>query len=516
MRKLPYETLSLLGCVGIAALGAQPAAAQDQQATAQDGQEIEEVVVSGFRRSLTDATTAKRESVGFVDSVFAEDIGKFPDLNLAESFNRIPGINISREITGEGLNVAIRGLNTNFTRVLLNNAPVAIAAAGQDATNQNREVDLEMFPSELFSQLTVAKTPSADMIEGGAAGTINMRMARPFDRDGGRLAYSVQGVDNSKADDTGLRGSLVASNTWGEKFGILAGVAGYQNKIATTGFETVGWTSMNLTPAQCGAAACNLTGGAGAGPGTLEVVPDNSSTVGAGLTPGAAIDQAFLLAQNPGRTIQQIDNAIFPRLGRPMFDVGEKNRYSGVLSLEFRPTDALQLHLDSMYGKRESDLERVDLMWAVRRTSQGGLVIPQNMQVDRENCAAGCVVTSATFANSMFLLEYRPYTEDLEFWGTNPGLKWDINERWSFDLEGNYTNSTFYREDPTVLAITGPTTVQFSNDGGVPAIESSVNVNDPASFQWLVTNRGGGGEVGRVDLVDEARETETLGGPHLA
>ena len=189
-----------------------------------------------------------------------------------------------------------------------------------------------------------------------------------------------------------------------------------------------------------------------------------------------------------------------------------KNRYSGVVSLEFRPTEALQLHLDSMYGKRESDLERVDLMWAVRRTSQGGLVIPQNMQVDREDCATGCVVTSATFANSMFMLEYRPYTEDLEFWGTNPGLKWDINERWKLDLEGNYTNSTFYREDPTVLAITGPTTVQFAHDGGVPSIESSVNVNDPASFQWLVTNRGGGGEIGRVDLVDEARETETLGG----
>ena len=167
-----------------------------------------------------------------------------------------------------------------------------------------------------------------------------------------------------------------------------------------------------------------------------------------------------------------------------------------------------------MYGKRESDLERVDMMWAVRRTSQGGLVIPQNMQVDRENCAAGCVVTSATFANSMFLLEYRPYTEDLEFWGTNPGLEWQINERWRFDLEGNYTNSTFYREDPTVLVVTGPATVQFTNDGGIPSIQSSVNVNDPASFQWLVTNRGGGSEVGRVDLVDESRETETTRRPH--
>ncbi len=511
-RKNSFPGIPLLGCAGIAGLFSTQALAQDAPAADPGSEEVEEVVVTGFRRSLADATAAKRESVGFEDSIFSEDIGKFPDTNLAESFNRIPGINISREITGEGLNVAIRGLNTNFTRVLLNNAPVAIAAAGQDATNQNREVDLEMFPSELFSQLTVSKSPTAELIEGGAAGTINMRMARPFDREGYRLAYSIQGMDNSKADDLGERGSLVFSNTWGDTFGVLAGFSAVQSQVATTGFETVGWTSLNLTPAQCGAATCNPTGGAGAGPGTIEVVPDNPSTVGAGLTPGAAIDQAFLLAQNPGRSIQQIDNAIFPRLGRPMFDTGTKDRYSGVISLEYRPSESLHFHLDNMYGKRESDLERVDLMWAVRRTSQGGLVIPQNMQVDREDCAAGCVVTNATFANSMFLLEYRPYEEDLEFWGSNPGMSWEISDRIKLDVEGNYTESTFYREDPTVLAITGPTTVTYTNNGGIPDIQSSVDVNDPASFQWMVTNRGGGSEVGRVDLVDEERKTETLGG----
>jgi TonB-dependent receptor len=500
-----------IGLAGFAGAISPLASAQDAPANQGASEEVETVVVTGFRRSLADATAAKRESVGFTDSIFAEDIGKFPDTNLAESFNRIPGVNISREITGEGLNVAIRGLNTNFTRVLLNNAPVAIAAAGQDATNQNREVDLDLFPSELFSQLTVSKSPNAELIEGGAAGTINMRMARPFDREGSRLSYSIQGMD-TRADDLGVRGSLVYSNTWNETFGILAGVSVVNSHVATTGFETVGWTSMNLTPAQCGAATCNPTGGAGAGPGTLTTVPNNASTIGAGLTPGATIDSAFLLAQNPGRTLSQIDNAIFPRLGRPMFDAGTKDRYSAVVSLEFRPSDNLRFHMDNMYGERKNDLERVDMMWAVRRTSQGGLVIPQNMQVDRENCTTGCVVTSATFLNSMFLLEYRPYHEDLDFWGSNPGLTWNISDKTTLEVEGNYTESNFYREDPTVLAITGPATVNYTNNGGVPVISSNVSVNDPNSFQWLVTNRGGGNEVGRVDMVDEQRRTETLGG----
>jgi outer membrane receptor for ferrienterochelin and colicin len=97
------------------------------------------------------------------DTVFAEDIGKFPDTNIAESLNRVPGVTITREISGDGLNVAIRGLGTNFTRVLLNNAPIAIASTGRtDSQNTNREVDLDLFPTELFTQLTVHKSPTAD------------------------------------------------------------------------------------------------------------------------------------------------------------------------------------------------------------------------------------------------------------------------------------------------------------------------------------------------------------------
>jgi TonB-dependent receptor len=515
-KRSPLDRVILQACAGITALISTSVQAQsaDSPASPQAGETIEEVVVTGFRRSLADSTAAKRDSVGFVDAIFAEDIGKFPDTNIAESFNRIPGVTINREITGEGLNVAIRGLNTNFTRVLLNNAPVAIASAGQDNAAQNREVDLDLFPTELFSQLTVSKTPSADMIEGGAAGTINMRMARPFDRQENSFTYSLQGIDNSKAEDRGVRGSAIASYKFGESFGVLAGVSVVRNKVAATGFETVGWTSLNLTQAQCGGGTlpCNTTLGTGAGPGQITTVPNNPSTVAAGLTPGATIDNAFLLAQNPGLTIQQIDNALIPRLGRPMFDVGDRDRNSAVLSLEYRPSDSLHFFLDSMYGKKENDLQRVDMMWGVRRTSQGGQIIPQNMQVDRTDCANGCVVTSATFSNSLFLLEYRPYTEELEFWGTNPGLEWNISDRWKFEVQGNKTHSEFTREDPTVLTISQPSVVTYTNDGGIPRIESSVDINDPASFVWSVANHSSAVEVGRTDMVDEFRETDTAGG----
>jgi TonB-dependent receptor len=492
----------------IAALGTTAAAAAETSVPQSDN--LEEIVVTGYRASLASSTEAKKESVGFVDSIFAEDIGKFPDTNIAESFQRIPGIQISREISGQGTTVAIRGLNTNFTRVLLNNAPVAVATSSQEGAAANREVPLDLFPPELFSKLEVFKTPSANMVEGGAAGTINMRMARPFDSEGTHLTYSVQGTDNSNADQFGERGALIASTT-GEKFGALFGVTAVRDKIATTGFETVGWANLALTPAQCGVGVpCNTT--QGNGPGTPATVPDNASTRAAGLTPGANIDKDFLLANNPGLSIQQIDNAVIPRLGRNMFEDGTRDRYNGVLSLEYRPSDALHFFLDSMYGKQESDFTRQATAWAVRAGSQGGRPIPTHMQVDRDDCSNGCVTTAGTFLNAQFMTEFRPYSEESEFWGTNPGMTWQLADKLSLDVQGNYTHSTFRREASTVLFISDTSTVDFSNSGGDrPTITPTIDLNDPNSWQWLVTDRGGT-DVGRVNLSIEDRETETEGG----
>ncbi|GFE83562.1 TonB-dependent receptor [Steroidobacter agaridevorans] len=499
------------GTIAATLLAAGVSTASAQQAPPQEqtqSQELEEVVVTGFRQSLQDSTEAKRDSVGFVDAIFAEDIGKFPDTNIAESFQRIPGIQISREISGEGTTVAIRGLNTNFTRVLLNNAPVAVATAPQEGSGANREVPLDMFPPELFSKLEVFKTPTANMVEGGAAGTINMRMARPFDTEGPHLTYSLQGTDNSNADDLGGRAALIASNTW-DRFGVLAGVTAVRNQVATTGFESVGWANLALTPEQCGTSPCNTT--QGNGPGTAPTVPTNASTIAAGLAPGTPVNQAFLLANNPGRTIRQIDNAVIPRLGRTMFEEGDRDRYNAVVSMEFRASENMQFFLDSMYGKQESDFHRQATAWAIRAGSQGGRPIPTQLQVDRDNCDNGCVATSGVFPNSQFMLEFRPYIEDSEFWGTNPGMTWQIAEKWNLDVQGNYTKSKFSRQASTALFISDTTTVNFDNPGGdTPTITSSVDLNDPNSWQWLVTDRGGT-DVGRVNLQDEKRETETTG-----
>src|ERR1700759_3931247 len=216
----------LMGGSMLALVMVAPSLAQAQQVAGG----VESVTVTGYAASLQKATDSKRDSTNFTDSVFAEDIGKFPDTNIAESLNRIPGVTISREIDGEGLNIQIRGLGTNFTKVTLNGANVAVASTGAaDASNANREVDLNMFPTELFTQLSVSKSPTADLLEGGAAGNVNLRSARPFDKEGFRFVYNAGGSQYSGAPSMGYKGSAILSDTWND-FGVLLGLSGVSNK----------------------------------------------------------------------------------------------------------------------------------------------------------------------------------------------------------------------------------------------------------------------------------------------
>jgi TonB-dependent receptor len=386
---------------------------------------VESVTVTGYAASLEKATDAKRNATNFTDTVFAEDIGKFPDTNIAESLNRIPGVTISRELDGEGVNVSIRGLGTNFTKVTLNGANIAVASTGSaDQSNANREVDLNLFPTELFTQLSVSKSPTADLLEGGAAGNVNLRSARPFDKEGFRVTYNVQGSNYSGTNQLGDRGSLIVSDTWGD-FGALIGVAGVQNKIFTTGWEdgNAGYGSPGpLTAAQCPAANCDTLGANfWAIPAT---VPAGVTT--GGLVPGQAIDSALLQKLNPGLSPQQISNLLLPRLGRSMYEQGERDRYNGVASFEWRPTDSLHFYLDTIGGRTFNNYDRSDIDWGVRSGSGSQPLIPENVVLDplsqsqigqgtTPTNGIGGVVQSGTFANSQFFLEARPYKEKLTF-----------------------------------------------------------------------------------------------------
>ncbi|UAK26133.1 TonB-dependent receptor [Sphingomonas nostoxanthinifaciens] len=461
-----------------------------------DARAVQDIVVTGIRRSLASATNAKKASVSFGDSIFAEDIGKLPATNLAETLNRIPGVNINRDIDGEGLQVSIRGLGPSFTKVLLNGTNIAVASdGGTNGGSANREVDLDLFPSELFTRLDVSKTPVASTLEGGIAGVVNLRNARPFDRPGTHVNVIAQADGHDSNSKWGPRGAVIASTTFGDTFGILAGFSGYKQKERIDGFETVGWTDGNLA---CGT-GCNNTAFDGNGFSYASTVPNNT---GHGLTPGTPLN----LAATSGLSLQQLSLAKIPRLGRDSITIGDRSRISALLSVEWRPSDTLHFAVDGLYDVSKRDYNRFNMNWQVRNSGPGtgptatGGMVPFNIVTDANN-----IVTSGTFANSSFFLENDIFNQKTKFWNINPNAEWTPTSKIKVQAQLNYGHSTFFREQPQFDFQTTPQSgveVAYTNNGGdVPTITPNVNLNDPnLGWKWY-----------RVNVQNISRETTTKG-----
>ena len=241
-RKTPVTVLAL--SIGLALqMNAMSLLAQDA-APAEDATELDTVTVTGYRASMERALDIKRGEAGVVDAIVAEDIGKFPDLNLAESLQRVPGVTITRD-AGEGRNISVRGLNSDFTRVRLNGLEALTTTGGTDSSggsNRSRGFDFNAFASELFSQVIVRKTPSAEIEEGSLGATVDLRTARPFDYDGFTLSAAAQMGFNDLSETANPRVSGLISNTWADgKFGALLSVAYSDRQIIEEGSSTVRW-----------------------------------------------------------------------------------------------------------------------------------------------------------------------------------------------------------------------------------------------------------------------------------
>jgi TonB-dependent receptor len=494
LRTVLIPSATVLGLASATVL-AQEAAPQQAQNTAPATSEVEEVVVTGIRQSLQSATEAKRESVAFGDSIYAEDIGKLPATNLAETLNRMPGVKLTRDINGEGTQVSIRGLGPSFSKVLLNGSQISVASdGGTNGGSANREVDLDFFPSELFTRLDIAKTPVASTLEGGIAGTVNLRNARPFDKEGQHLTVIAQSQYTDSNDDVSPRGAIIGSQTW-DKFGILVGISGVKTKTRIDGFESVGWTDGNLN--SLGVADTNNGNGFLYAP----VMPNNVRNY----TPGTPLNAAAL-SNLAGVSTDVLKTALLPRLGRNSYTVGDRSRVSGLISMEYRASDTLKFALDSMYAESNRDYQRLNMNWYVRNSGPGttpvstGGMVPIDLTVDGNG-----VVTDGTFANSSFFLENDIFDQETEFYNINPNMEWQVTDNVRVNAQVNYSHSEFFREQPQFDFQTAPQSgveVYLRNGGGdQPIITTNVDLNDPnLGWRWY-----------RVNVQNVKRETETQG-----
>lgn len=309
-KKTPVTLLAI--SIGLA-LQANAAFAQqaDPATTSDAATNLDTVQVTGYRASAERALDIKRGEAGIVDAIVAEDIGKFPDMNLAESLQRIPGVSITRE-GGEGRNISVRGLGPQFTRVRINGMETISTTGGTDTSggvNRGRSFDFNTFASDLFSQLIVRKTASADVQEGSLGATVDLRTARPFDFDGYTMVVSGQMGYNSLAEEFNPRGSFLVSTTFADnKLGALLSVAYTDRTVLEEGSDTVRWS------------AASVNGG---------FSPNSTFTV-------------------PG-------TAYHPRIPRYNRYLHEQERLGLTGSLQFRPNDNTELVFDGLYARFDAN-----------------------------------------------------------------------------------------------------------------------------------------------------------------
>jgi len=230
------------------ALTTAPAFAQDNSASANTDDSTTTVVVTGIRRGIQDAITAKKKNSQIVEAVSAEDIGKLPDASIAESIARLPGIAAQRT-NGRAQTLSVRGLGPDYTLTTLNGRE-------QVSTGDNRSVEFDQYPSELISQVLVYKTPNAGMVAQGLAGTADLQTVRPLAFGKRAFAVNVRGEVNSEdaaiggMKNTGNRYSAMYIDQFANKtIGLALGFAHTDSPYQTLKKESWGFPT-------CSAAAC--------------------------------------------------------------------------------------------------------------------------------------------------------------------------------------------------------------------------------------------------------------------
>lgn len=308
---------------------------------------LEEVVVTGFRQSLDAALDIKRQQAVMVDAIVAEDIAKFPDKNLAESLQRVPGIALDRGDGGEGKRISVRGLSADFTRVRLNGMEAAALTGSSDAeggTNRTRSFDFNVLPSELFSSLTVRKTPSAEVEEGSLGATVDLAIPRPLDyKQDMTLALSAQSSYNDMAREFDPRGTMLFSKKLADNtFGVTTAVAYSKRRTLEEGAGTV----IGLRPVDDGG-FCAPVGY------TPQNPPSNPAKGTDALNCGTGVPRT----SDPAAYARIADHTdvFHPRQARFVHSEQQYERLGAIASLQWVPDDATQVAFDTLYSRFDVD-----------------------------------------------------------------------------------------------------------------------------------------------------------------
>jgi len=413
-----------------------PGYAQDAAKDSGSGDDdaLEEVIVTGIRASLRESLETKRNASTIVDAITAEDVGKFPDKNVAEALQRVPGVVINREY-GEGERVSLRGTAPNLTRTLLNGHALATADWFiLDQLNSTRSFNFLMLPSDVIGQVAVYKSPQADFEEGGIGGTIDVVTRNPLDLKPFTAYGSLQAAYSDLADKTNPQASGLIS--WKNDAGTLGilGAAVYQKReIRRDGVEVLGYQD------------------ADAGAGTT-LIPS------------------------------LIGSALFQQ---------ERVRKGGNIAVQFRPSDELEANLTGLYSRFDADnINENYLAWgsqALAGTAAAGPGSLSNTTIVGDTAVAGRIASPAN-GTAGFGIVYDAINRQANATTRNIDLdtKLTPNSTWTLHFKVGYTDADGNTDAQPFVEFGAPAAFTYDLRGKSPQVSfENINPNDPSDLNLI-------------------------------
>jgi TonB-dependent receptor len=447
-REFSKNATKFLSAVSLSVLAVGTAHAQDPAAAeTAPADEGDAIVVTGFRASLEAALNLKRDSVAAVDAIVAEDIAKFPDQNLAESLQRIPGISISRD-GGEGRSITVRGLSSQFTRVRVNGMETIATSTDGASANRDRAFDFNVFASELFSSLVVRKTAEASLDEGSLGAVVDLNTGNPLaGRSGLNGALSVVGSYNDLAKDLGPR--LAGLLSWRNDAGTLgASISAAYSKTSTLelGNNSVRWAQARFDNVD----------------GTNCFTTANS---GGTYVPSTGCDRAA--------------TTFHPRIPRYGEVAHDRERLGLTGSVQYSPTDATKLSIDALFSQYDASREE---QWGevLLRSNERSINVVNPVYDANNNMIA------ATLNDAWVRTEHYLRQSQTKFYQVGGTWDQDVTDNLRFTALGGVSKSNADIPVETTVIFDDRDALGYSydyRDMARPKLTFGTSVMDPANFQ---------------------------------
>lgn len=416
-----------------------PAIAQDSDT------DIEIIVVTGsYSKSLEQAVDIKRTTVGFSDSIVATDIADFPEQNLAEALQRMPGVTIERS-RGLGNKVNVRSLPSDFTHVSINGLATASGSGGRD-------VEFDIFASEIIQSVTVKKSPTAADEEGGIAGSVLINTARPFDYNEPKFVVSAEAAHNSISEEIDPKISFLASN----KFDNWGALVSYSQSVRTN--RTDSNSGINFRPIsrwteKTGSSAWQAEQ-------TLDVLERDTGHV---ITDGFDKDQTNRIV-------------FLDKVGDRAY-LNDQDKWGATAALQFKPSDTFSLTLDAMLGGYDNTEDEYD---AAAYTASSISALEKVHAYDDTTLADHGIIVlrDVSYADTQHEFLSKENIHKTDYSQLSLSMDWEFNDWLITGLIG-YSGVEKVSDTSNLKHVAyGPSRSRYTNTGGETIISDNPNSFD--------------------------------------